>query len=193
MTHTILFVGRLVERKGVGYLIDAVACLPPSLEAELVIIGDGPDRVALEARARASSGLSPIELRGWVTPGALDEAYRAATALVLPAVVDARGDTEGLGMVLLEAMSYGVPVIATALGGITDIVEDEVTGLIVPPNDARALALALARVIGDEALRMRLSAAAKRLVVERFGWPRILAQCVALYRGLDDHPRGGVV
>ena len=77
------------------------------------------------ARARASGSVHPIEFRGWVTPAALDAAYRSATVFALPAVVDERGDTEGLGMVLLEAMSYHVPVVTTALGGITDIVLSE--------------------------------------------------------------------
>jgi glycosyltransferase involved in cell wall biosynthesis len=179
---TILFVGRLVERKGVGYLIDAVAMLPPALDATLVIIGDGPDRPALEARARATS--ARIEFRGWVTPEALHDAYATATAFALPAVVDERGDTEGLGMVLLEAMSYHVPVVTTALGGITDIVEDGATGLIVPPNDARALAAALERLIADRTLTATLGEAGQRLIEQRFSWPRIIDQFAEVYERL---------
>jgi len=178
---TILFVGRLVERKGVGYLIDAVARLPSTLPVRLVIIGDGPDRPALEARARAASSPHAIEFRGWVTPADLHAAYTSATAFALPAVVDERGDTEGLGMVLLEAMSYHVPVVTTALGGITDIVRDGENGLLVPPNDAAALAAALARLVTDRALVTRLGAAGLHVIEARFSWPRIIDQFAAIY------------
>ena len=181
---TILFVGRLVERKGVGYLIDAVAQLPTTLRAKLVIIGDGPDRPALEARARASNSPHPVEFRGWVTPDELHAAYASATAFALPAVVDERGDTEGLGMVLLEAMSYRVPVVTTALGGITDIVTDGENGLIVPPNDAPALATALQRLITDRPLAQCLGVGGLHTIESRFSWPHIIDQFAAIYDSL---------
>ena len=178
---TILYVGRLVERKGVAYLIDAAASLP---RAKVVIIGDGPDRPALEARAAERQVTDRVEFRGWVTPEELDRAYSSATAFALPAVVDKRGDTEGLGMVLLEAMSYHVPVVTTALGGITDIVENEKTGLIVPPNDADALAAALRRLIDDRAFTARLGEAGEQLIADRFSWPHIIDQFATIYESL---------
>jgi glycosyltransferase involved in cell wall biosynthesis len=184
---TILFVGRLVERKGVAYLIDAVAQIPPTIPATLVIIGDGPDRPALEEQARAAASPHPIEFRGWVTPAALDEAYRSATVFALPAVVDERGDTEGLGMVLLEAMSYHVPVVTTALGGITDIVRDGENGLIVPPNDAPALANALERLVTDRAMVEHLGAGGLHVIEQRFSWPRIIDQFAAIYDELSSN------
>jgi glycosyltransferase involved in cell wall biosynthesis len=178
---TILYVGRLVERKGVAYLIDAAASVP---RAKVVIIGDGPERDALEARAKERDVTDRVSFRGWVTPEELDRAYSGATAFALPAVVDKRGDTEGLGMVLLEAMSYHVPVVTTALGGITDIVENEKTGLIVPPNDAEALAAALRRLIDDRAFTARLGEAGEQLIADRFSWPHIIDQFAAIYDGL---------
>ena len=181
---TILYVGRLVERKGVAYLIDALALLPRSLRSRVVIIGDGPERAALERRATERGVMDRLEFRGWVTPSELDRAYSTATAFALPAVVDKRGDTEGLGMVLLEAMSYYVPVVTTALGGITDIVDNEQTGLIVPPNDADALAAALRRLIDDRALAARLGAAGEQVIEQRFSWLRIIDQFAAIYEGL---------
>jgi glycosyltransferase involved in cell wall biosynthesis len=183
---TILFVGRLVERKGVSYLIDAVAQLPPAIRARLVVIGDGPDRPSLEARAHASGSVHPIEFRGWVTPAALDAAYRSATVFALPAVVDERGDTEGLGMVLLEAMSYHVPVVTTALGGITDIVRDGENGVIVPPNDAQALATALERLVTDREMVRHLGAGGLDVIARRFSWPRIIDQFAAIYDALSN-------
>jgi len=179
---TILYVGRLVERKGVAYLIDAVALLPQS---KVVLIGDGPERESLEARAKERGVTDRVVFRGWVTPEELDRAYASATAFALPAVVDKRGDTEGLGMVLMEAMSYRVPVVTTALGGITDIVDDTQTGMIVPPNDATALADALRRLIEDRALAERLGVNGQLAVEQRFSWARIIDQFAALYDGLE--------
>ena len=184
----VLYVGRLVERKGVAYLIDAAATVP---NVRIVIIGDGPERAALEQRAAERGVMERVEFRGWVTPQDLDRAYASATAFALPAVVDKRGDTEGLGMVLLEAMSYYVPVVTTALGGITDIVENEKTGLLVPPNDANALAAALQRLIEDRTLAARLGEAGERVIEDRFSWPHIIDQFAGVYDSLQADRRVG--
>src|SRR3989449_3903457 len=161
-SFVILFVGSLVERKGVRYLIDALPLLPTHLHANLVIIGDGAERTRLEAQVRERGLEHRAEVRGRVAEQELRRAYAAASVLVLPAIVDARGDTEGLGVVLLEAMSYGVPVIGSDLGGITDIVVDGQTGLLVPPQDSAALAAALERLATDRDLAKRLGEAGAR-------------------------------
>src|SRR5256886_15573843 len=158
-SFVILFGGSLVERKGVRYLIDALPLLPADLHAKLVIIGDGAERSRLEAQARERGLEHRVEVRGRVPEQELRRAYAGASVLVLPAIVDARGDTEGLGVVLLEAMTYGVPVIGSDLGGITDIVVDGETGLLVPPQDSAALAAALERLATDRGLARRLGEA----------------------------------
>src|SRR5437667_540922 len=175
-TFVILFVGSLVERKGVRYLIDAVPLLPAHLPAKLVIIGDGAERSRLEAQVRQRDLEHRVEVRGRVAEQELRRAYAGASVLVLPAIVDARGDTEGLGVVLLEAMSYGVPVIGSGLGGITDIVSDGETGLLVPPQDSAALAAALERLATDRGLAPRLGDAGGSHVRRHFSWPAIIAQ-----------------
>jgi glycosyltransferase involved in cell wall biosynthesis len=185
----VLFVGRLAERKGVRYLIDAVAALPRELQPHLTIIGDGPERPALDAQTRALHAEDRVTFLGWVTPEQLDAAYAAASVFVLPAVVDARGDTEGLGMVLLEAMTYTVPVISTPLGGVTDIVQDDRTGLLVPPNDAAALAAAIVRLATDPATAERLGSAGRDYALSHFSWPAVLAQWRALYAGVLGGPK----
>jgi len=177
----VLFVGRLVERKGVRYLIEAVQRLAPHRRARLVIIGDGPERERLAEQVRRGGLEGRVELRGRVSDRELRQAYADASVLVLPAIVDTRGDTEGLGVVLLEAMSYRVPVVASDLGGITDIVTGEENGLLVPPADAAALAAALERLAADAALAGRLGNAGYRVVQERFSWPAILAQWETCY------------
>ena len=179
----VLFVGRLVERKGVKNLIDAVQRLPADLRARLVVIGDGPEREGLEARVRDVALEGRVEIRGRVSDEELRAAYARSDVLVLPSILDARGDTEGLGVVLLEAMSYGVPVVASDIGGITDIVEHDKSGLLVPPGDPAALAQALERVARDPALASRLGTAGEQRVRRAFGWPEIMAQWDAVYRG----------
>lgn len=187
---TILFVGRLVERKGVAVLIDAIARLVPEHNLRLVVVGEGPERPRLEARVRELGLSGVIQFRGRISPGDLGTAYREARLCVLPAVVDHRGDTEGLGVVLLEAMSHGVPVIGSDVGGITDIIEHEKTGLLVPPSDAGDLAQAIARVIEEPDLVRRLGEAGQREVAERFGWEAITQRWESVYRAvLSGAPR----
>src|SRR5206468_10067353 len=101
---------------------------------------------------------------------------------VLPAVIDRRGDTEGLGVVLLEAMHHRVPVVASRIGGITDIVADGVSGLLVPPGDPNALAQAIGRLADDRALARRLGDAGYRRLQEQFSWEAIVARWETVYR-----------
>ena len=179
----VLFVGRLVERKGVMHLIDAIAQMPASLGPRLVVIGDGPERQALERRARDSGLAERVQIRGRVADDELHATYAASDVLVLPSIVDARGDTEGLGVVLLEAMSYGIPVVASDVGGITDIVEHDKSGLLVQPGDVAQLTRALERLARDPGLAKRLGAAGEQRVRQAFGWPEIMAKWDAVYRG----------
>src|SRR5438874_7806982 len=185
----ILFVGSLVERKGVRYLIDALQMLPPHLPTRLAIIGDGPERPRLAEQVRRQGLEHRVTLPGRVSEQELRRAYAAAHVLVLPAIVDTRGDTEGLGVVLLEAMTYGVPVIGSNLGGITDIIIDGETGLLVPPEDPRALAAALERLAAEPDLAVRLSQGGSCHVLDHFSWPAVTAQwldCYASAHGAAD-------
>lgn len=181
---TVLFVGRLVERKGVHVLLDAAAQLDQRQAVRIVIVGDGPERAALEARASQLGLKTVVEFRGWVSAAELARAYASARVCVLPAIVDRRGDTEGLGVVLLEAMSYGIPVVASDTGGITDIVTNGETGLLVPPGDATALKTAILQLHRNPALAAQLGAAGARRVRNQFSWDVIVARWEELYRSL---------
>lgn len=187
---TVLFVGTLVARKGVGTLIEAARELRGGPSLRVVIVGDGPERAALERDVRSQALEGVFHFTGRVPAEDLQRAYAEATIFVLPAVVDARGDTEGLGVVLLEAMSYGVPVVASDTGGIRDIVIHQQTGLLVPPGDAAALAAAIRRLAEDGDLRARLGAAGRRRFEEKFGWPAIVNRWEAVYRDLVRAPSG---
>jgi len=188
---TVLFVGRLVARKGIPTLIEAARRLAAILPIRVRLIGDGPERAALEAQVVRAGLTRVVEFCGRVSSEELVRAYQQAGALVLPAVVDARGDTEGLGVVLLEAMSYGIPVVASDIGGITDIVTHERTGLLVPPGDGAALAGAIERLARDAALRRRLADAGRRRFLDDFSWPALVQRWESLYRAAVTSPRTG--
>ncbi|HEX7049506.1 MAG TPA: glycosyltransferase family 4 protein [Longimicrobiales bacterium] len=180
----LLFVGRLVERKGVRYLLDALARLDGRPGVRLRVVGDGPLRPALEAHAAALGLAGRVRFDGFVSADVLARRFAACDAFVLPAVVDAKGDTEGLGVVLVEASSHGKPVIASGVGGITDVVRDGETGILVPPADAAALAAAISALAGDPARARALGAAGRAHVDREFSWPVIIERLTSLYRGL---------
>lgn len=179
--RSVLFVGRLIERKGMSHLIRALGTVRQRTPARLVVIGDGPERPRLEQLARDVGVAAHVDFRGRVSDEALRSAYAAADVFVLPSVLDARQDTEGLGVVLLEAMNYSVPVIASDIGGITDIVQHERTGLLVPPGDEAALASALTRVLDDGALAQMLAGGGRRLLRETFSWDGIVDRWEGVY------------
>ncbi|MDQ7798105.1 MAG: glycosyltransferase family 4 protein [Candidatus Edwardsbacteria bacterium] len=181
----ILSVSRLVERKGIIYLIDALKYLPQEMEVHLAIIGDGPERDRLKERALSQNLGRKISLPGWVSEAELESAYRNASVFVLPAIIDSKGDTEGLGVVILEAMNYKVPVIGSDLGGITDIIMDEETGLLVPEKDPQALARAITRILTDEDLRTKITEGAYQHLKHNFSWDNILQKWVRVYKSLE--------
>ena len=116
-----------------------------------MVVGDGPQAAPLEAEARHVGVDAFVRFAAASMKKTLREAYRTSDLFILPAVVDGKGDTEGLGVVLLEALEFGLPLIASDVGGIPDIVRHGETGLLVPPGDVTALADAVARVVEDPA------------------------------------------
>jgi glycosyltransferase involved in cell wall biosynthesis len=178
----IIFVGRLVERKGVTYLIEAFSQVTGSIPHRLVIIGDGPERARLEEKVIRLGIENRVRFTGTITDDELKQYYQSCSFFVLPAVYDKKGDTEGLGVVLLEAMSYEKAVVASNVGGITDIVIDQENGLLVPPADAVALARAIERMARSRRLRKTLGHAARKTVDEKFNWDKIVRKLIALYQ-----------
>ena len=177
----LLFEGRLVERKGVRYLLDAIAQLQDRYDVVLRVVGDGPWRPRLEARAETLSLQDRVSFEGFVSKDELARRFAACDAFVLPAIVDAKGDTEGLGVVLIEALSYGKPVVATSVGGIVDIVRDGDTGLVVPPEDAEALARAIATCIQQPDRARALAERGRAHVEAEFSWDTIITRLASLY------------
>jgi glycosyltransferase involved in cell wall biosynthesis len=177
----LLFVGRLVERKGVPYLVKAVELLSRDLPVHLSIVGTGPDEGALRRQVAELRLDQLVTFHGFVTSVELAELYRNCDVFVLPAVFDAKGDTEGLGVVLIDAMSHRRPVVASGVGGIVDLVIDGQTGLSVPPADVSALAGALRRLLTDPDLAFRLAQAGHDHVQRNYSWGAIISRLQQIY------------
>jgi colanic acid/amylovoran biosynthesis glycosyltransferase len=152
----VLFVGRLVEKKGAAVLLRALGGLPRELGWTLDVIGDGPLRAELEA---AADGL-PVRFLGQQPRDALARAMASAEIIVVPSLPASSGDQDGLPVALLEAMGLGSCVVASRMPGIDEAVEDGVSGLLVPPADPAALADALRALLADPGRRAALGAAA---------------------------------
>ena len=184
--HTLLFVGRLVEKKGLRYLIQAMPrVLAQHPEARLVIAGFGPELEARKAQVQALGIEGSVRFEGAVAQDALPRLYRQATAFVAPFVEAASGDQEGLGLVLVEALGCGCPVVTTRLPAVREVFGGDWPADAVAPGDAEALAAAIVRVLDNpqaaarnaqsqrEALRARFD---RRIVAE--GYASLFERCI---------------
>jgi len=179
----ILFVGRLVEKKGVHNLLSAMQqVLRKSPKATLVLVGDGTQRQELERMAERFEIAGSVRFLGKLPHEHLPEYYAAADLFVGPSVVDRSGDTEGLGVVFIEAASAGLAIVGTSVGGISDVLIPEVTGIAVEPDQPEALANAIERLLGDEPLRRRLGEAARQHALRRFSWSQVAERFSDVFR-----------
>jgi len=176
----VLFVGRHIERKGIEFLIRAAALLPAS-SFQVRIAGQG-DLTNQLSELAAQLAPDQVVFTGKLSTEALREEYVHADAFVLPAIVDSKGDTEGLGVVLIEAAEYGLPLVASAVGGIPDVVVDGESGLLVPEKNPEALTQALLRLRDEEGLAERLVSGARQRIQEQFSWDGIVARQLDAYK-----------
>lgn len=153
----VLYVGRLSEEKGVFELLEATDGLPR------VLVGDGPLRDGIP------------DAVGFVEPNGLGSYYQRAAVVACPS------RREGYGVVAREAMAYGRPVVASAVGGLVDAVEDGVTGLLVPPRDPAALRSALERLLADPDLRDRIGRAGREKAQRELSWKACTDATIAAY------------
>jgi glycosyltransferase involved in cell wall biosynthesis len=176
----VLVVSRLVERKGIADVVRAVAALPGT---ELVVAGGpGVERLDADPEARRLHALAShlgvadrVRLLGRVAPDGLPALYRSADAVVCAPWY------EPFGLVALEAMACGVPVVATAVGGLVDTVIHGVTGVHVPPRRPEQLTDALGRLLDDRDHARRLGAAGAARAQARYGWPTIARETARVY------------
>ena len=154
---------RTFPEKGHLCLLEAIAALPESLRPlRLVLVGDGPAEQVLRERVEVLGLTRLVEFRGKLDEQATLQEIAVADVLVLPSFM------EGLPVVLMEAMGIGVPVIASQVAGVPELVADDRTGLLVPPGEVQALSKAIARILSDPASRDRLATAGRKAVEEEF-------------------------
>lgn len=182
--RVILSVGRLSQEKGHADLVaalDHLRGLAPGLSFKLVLVGDGPERTRLEAEARTRGLSDRVVFAGHHAD--VRPFYALADVLVLPSY------SEGSPNVLLEAMAAGLPVVATAVGGVPEIVAHEESALLIAPRDEQALAAAVARILSDAPLARGLAAKALELAAERFSPEAYARSVIEIYTGLNGDGR----
>jgi len=181
----ILFIGRLVERKGVKYLIRAMPKILSKIDAELNIVGSGSILDELKSLAQEIGIGEKVHFTGLVPADEKERYYDDCDVFVLPACIDRHGDTEGQGVVLLEALSHGKPLVASAVGGIVDLVNDEKTGLLVAEKNPDALADALIRILTDKDLYLKLANNGYDFALENFSLEAVGKSVVEIYESLS--------
>lgn len=182
----ILFVGRLVEKKGCEYLLRGMQLVQRTHpEAELTVIGDGPLRAGLERLA------NELKINGrflGVQPTtAVEQALRETRLLCAPSVTAANGDSEGLPTVIAEALAMGVPVVASAHAGIPEVVIDGKTGVLTPERDYHALADGLSLLLDDQATWERLRSGALQHTEQHFDLKKQTSLLEDLYIRVSKH------
>ena len=182
---TLLFLGEIARHKGVLQLAHSFAQVTRQFpQLELVYGGTGNAlKEVRDLTAQLELG-DRVRFTGWLEAERKCAAFAGATIFVLPSHV------EGMPMALLEAMSWGLPTIATAVGGVPEIITHEVNGLLIPPGDTTALAAAIARLMSDAPLRQRLGVAARATVAERFSLDTAVRRLLEFYRRFGIEPRG---
>jgi len=169
------YVGRLVPVKDLDTLLVAFAdAARSSATLRLLMIGDGELRPSLEARAHSLGLGTTVRFAGWQSD--LPAVYSAVDAVVFSSL------SEGTPAAAIEAMAAGLPVLATAVGGVPDLIDDERNGLLVPARDPARMTHAMLKLAASPALRQRLGAAARLDVRRRFGAERLVSDVAALYR-----------
>lgn len=181
----VLFLGEIARHKGVLELARAFARLTGRFPPLRLVYG-GTGSALEEVRGLVSRlGLDErTEFTGWLESERKRAAFAGATIFVLPSYV------EGMPMALLEAMSWGLPTVATAVGGVPEMITHEVNGLLVAPGDVDGLAAAIARLMEDPQLRQRLGAAARETIASRFSLQTAVERLLEIYRRFGIEPRG---
>jgi glycosyltransferase involved in cell wall biosynthesis len=171
----LLYAGRLAPKKGVEYLIQAVA----EMDYQLTIVGDGSERDRLENLASETS--ADVVFEGKVPPDEVSKYYRDAELLVLPS-------TEGEGMpnVVLEAMAWGLPVVATDSGGLPTVIDDGATGYLVPMRDTEALKQAIISVLESPETQQAMGEAAREYVRTNHSWKTLVSELEQVYESVTD-------
>ncbi len=174
-SKVILFVGRLAEKKGCTYLLDAMKYI----DALCVIVGDGPLKQDLQDQAKELNITNKIRFLGPKTHEELKYIYASSDIFVAPSITAKDGDKEGLGLVILEAMASGLPVVASKSGGIVEIVQDGVNGLLFEEKDVLQMVDKITCIIDDQQLYARLKTVAYK-TIKQYDYKSIAAKYMTL-------------
>jgi len=173
----VLCVGRLVPQKGIEYFIRAIPNIAKRYpEAKFVIVGEGWSRDLLEAEARASGQNRKIQFTGFASDKEVINLMTSADVLVVPSVY------EPFGIVALEGMATGVPVIASQVGGLSEVIEHDRTGLFVFPRSSESIAWGIDRVLSDPDHAKWLTENAKEKLHKAYSWEAVAMKTVEVYR-----------
>lgn len=179
----ILSVGYLIERKGFNYLIEAFELVKKEHEnVKLKIVGSGPLEKQLKKLILDLKLESCVEIISNVSDEELLEIYNSSDLFVLPSIVDSEGNTEGLGVVLLEAMACKLPVIGSNIGGIPDIVHDGKNGFLVPQKDSFEIYKTIIKLIENQGLMDKFAFKGYKMVKENFSWKKIAKEYIDIYK-----------
>jgi len=180
----ILTIGNFIHRKGFEYLIEAfniIANQHKITNIKLRIGGRGPLKPKYEKIINYYSLKSFVDFLGYIKNEEISSYYSEADIFVLPSIIDDRGDTEGLGVVLLEANACKTPIIGSKVGGILDVIDDGVNGFFVEQKNARDLAEKIIQLAGDKELRTRIGENGRKMIVSNFNWDDISKKIINIY------------
>jgi len=169
----ILFVGRLVEKKGLIYLIEALTSLDRTLYLKLLVVGDGPLRKILQEKVNELGLNKKISFLGSIPYDRLIKLYDDSVLIVVPSVTTKIGDIEGFPTVYLDAMASGCPIITSKIDGIETIIKNNENGVVVKQKDPKALANAISNLINDDTLRGSIAQKALKDVRENYSWKTV--------------------
>ena len=172
--HQLLFTGRLVEKKGLKYLLHALKIVIHHFpETTLIVAGSGPERPALETLVESLGLRNHVTFKGRLTHTELVDLYRESALAVFPFIQTKDGDMEGLGLVMIEALGCGCPVIASDLPAVHDVISHNETGYLVPPGDEKALGKKIVACMKSPTEIQTMAVNAHPGILQRFDWQSV--------------------
>lgn len=184
--HKIIFyAGRLVEKKGINYLLGAMpTVLKKQKNCTLIIGGEGAEEKNLKNLAENLKVRDNVRFIGKISHHKLPSYFKGADIFVLPSIVDSKGETETLGVVLIEAMACGTPVIGSRVGGIIDVIDNGINGFLVKQKSSKQLAEKIIKLLSNTALRERMGKQGRKKVEQKFSWDKIALEVNGIYANL---------
>lgn len=185
----LLFCGRLIERKGIGFLLRALPLVLANRAVHLDITGRG-DKMEEWQKLTTQLGLDEhVTFHGFVSNEELSRLYRECDVYVHPAIFDSRGDTEGLGVVLIEALMNAKPVVASKVGGIVDVIKHLKTGVLVEEKNPEEIADAIEMLIASPRIARKLGENGRKFAEWHFDWDRVIGKLERIYSETTSFPK----